>query len=72
MNEKRVMLSMTFQESVVVAAALRVQSNRLKESAQYVLGNKPIPEMEAIATEALQDSNTMYRIAKRIEKARAK
>lgn len=69
MDKKLVTVSLTREESAVLIAALRVQSNRLRESAGYVLGNNPIPEMEAMANEALQDSLTMRDIAKRFEKA---
>lgn len=72
MDKKLVTISLTLEESVVLAAGLRVQSNRLRESAQYVLGNNPIPEMEAMANEALHDSLTMRDIVKRVEKAAIK
>lgn len=69
MDKTLVTLSLTLEESVVVVAGLRMQSNRLRESAKYVLGNNPNPVMEALANEALQDSLTMRDIAKRVEKA---
>lgn len=72
MDKKLVTISLTLEESAVLVAALRVQSNRLRESAQYVLGNKLIPEMEATANEALHDSSTMLDIAKRVSKAATK